>query len=158
MLVLVGTHFVPTGTYFCIFIEHKIEWIFKINELKIERWKKLNFARKIRKRDYHIVKIKQQKNSMTLVERILKEMYFWGNIKYLTSQLYVHRSTFSCNFIILSCEGVRSEIWEIRSYRKKGIELFIWQREGVSKTITKTLFQVRSNCSGPRINIQKPTK
>ena len=44
MLVLVGTHFVPTGTYFCIFIEHKIEWIFKINELKIERWKKLNFA------------------------------------------------------------------------------------------------------------------
>ena len=37
MLVLVGTHFVPTGTYFCIFIEHKIEWIFKINELKIER-------------------------------------------------------------------------------------------------------------------------
>ena len=44
MLVLVGTHFVPSGTYFCIFIEHKIEWIFKINELKIENWKKLNFA------------------------------------------------------------------------------------------------------------------
>ena len=37
MLVLVGTHFVPSGTYFCIFIEHKIEWIFKINELKIEK-------------------------------------------------------------------------------------------------------------------------
>ena len=44
MLVLVGTHFVPTGTYFCIFIEHKIEWIFRINELKIETWKKLHFA------------------------------------------------------------------------------------------------------------------
>ena len=44
MLVLVGTHFVPSGTYFFIFIEHKIEWIFKINELKIENWKKLNFA------------------------------------------------------------------------------------------------------------------
>ena len=44
MLVLVGTNFVPSGTYFCIFIELKIEWIFKINELKIENWKKLNFA------------------------------------------------------------------------------------------------------------------
>ena len=44
MLVPVGTHFVPTGTYFCIFIEHKIELIFKKNELKIEMWKKLNFA------------------------------------------------------------------------------------------------------------------
>ena len=50
MLVLVGTHFLPSGTYFCILIEHTIEWIFRINELKIENWnlkfeKKLNFAR-----------------------------------------------------------------------------------------------------------------
>ena len=37
MLVLVGTHFVPSGTYFCIFIEHKTKWIFKTNELKIEK-------------------------------------------------------------------------------------------------------------------------
>ena len=43
-------------------------------------YNKIVTNKKLIERDYQIVKIQQQNNSMTLVECILKEMYFFENI------------------------------------------------------------------------------